>query len=193
AAGGAFDGETIGLSGAPTAPNFYDDPGFANTVFVLSGWFAPPVSVTSYMEIYGALAGSTPNTYTVTFPVPVTDVRVHLSSLASTATFGSPISKLSGQGTFVVAGTQVAGQFLDGSTPNDANGSVALPGTLTSFSFTLESLGDYRDGVGFAVAAARAASAVPEPLSAALVLVGLGAMVASRRTVQPSSTKPRLE
>jgi hypothetical protein len=87
---------------------------------------------------------------------------------------------------------QVRGAFSNASTPNDANGSVALPGTLTSFSFTLGSLGNYRDGVGFAVSAARAASAVPEPLSAALVLVGLGAMVACRRPVQPSSTKPRL-
>jgi hypothetical protein len=96
--------------------------------------------------------------YTVSFSAPVTNPRIHLASLASTIDFGKlPLSRLSGQGKFLVSGSKVTGSLLDGvPPPNDANGTIELLGTFSSFAFTARAVGTFSgggDGINFQVGA----------------------------------------
>jgi len=114
--------------------------------------FCPALSSSDMVEIVGT---SPAYSYTVTFSAPVTDPILHISSLASTLVFtGVTLTKLCGQNAFVVAGSQVSGICLDGSTPNDANGTVKVNGSVSSISFTAYwegCSGFTRDGIAIQV------------------------------------------
>lgn len=119
-----------------------------------SGWFSGPVSLQEAVEVYGKPSDPT-NRYTVTFSTPVTDLRIHLGSLASTMTFDQPITRLSGQSSFVVSGTTVTGAVNNAGLPTDANGTIGLNGTLNSISFTARGLPGVgaADGIALQIAA----------------------------------------
>jgi hypothetical protein len=96
--------------------------------------FCPPLASSDVVEF----AGTSPAySYTVTFGAPVTDPVLHIASLASTLVFsGVTLTKLCGQAAFVVAGNQITGDCVDGSQPNDTNGTVKVNGVVSSLSFT---------------------------------------------------------
>lgn len=113
------------ISGGVTDNSF---TGFNNA------FFAPPLASSDSVHFS---TNSSLSNYTITFSQPVTDPRLHLLSFASVLNFGAiPLTKLSGQETFVVAGSTVTGAANDFTTPTDANGTVQLTGTFTSVNFT---------------------------------------------------------
>ncbi len=114
--------------------------------------FCPALASSDMVEIVGT---SPAYSYTVTFGTPVTDPILHISSLASTLVFsGVTLTKVCGQDAFVVSGNQVSGLCLDGSTPNDANGTVKVNGLVSSLSFTAYwegCAGFTRDGIAIQI------------------------------------------
>jgi len=116
------------------------------------GVFCPPLLSSDVVELIGT---SPAYSYTVTFSAPVTDPILHFASLASTLVFsGVTLTKLCGQASFVVSGSQVSGDCVDGPTPNDANGTVQVNGVVSSLSFTAYwagCAGFTRDGVGIQI------------------------------------------
>jgi hypothetical protein len=119
-----------------------------------SGHFAGPVSLVKTIEVYGK-SQQVANTYTVTFSAPVTDVRVHLGSLASVVTFNQPVTRLSGQSSFRVTGSTVTGAVDNSDSLTDSNGTIGLSGTLNSFSFTTVGLPNVglADGIAMQISA----------------------------------------
>lgn len=118
------------IDGGVTSGSF---TGFDNVLFT------PPLTTSDVVQILGeSESDGTGFAYTVTFGSTVVDPVLHLLSLASTLTFdsGPVITRLSGDPGLTVAGNVVSGTTLDGTTPNDANGSVRLEGSFQSFSFT---------------------------------------------------------
>jgi hypothetical protein len=141
-ASGMFGPVAISLSGG--------DVSFGVTNGSFTGFdypfFTPPLATSDTVEVIAAENAS--HTYTVSFAMPVTNPRVHVYSLASTLTFNTTVIRVSGQAAFVVSGANaVVGEYLDGTTPNDANGTIELPGTMTGFTFTAEPLGAFSDGL----------------------------------------------
>ena len=119
-----------------------------------SGHFDGPVSLVKSIEVYGKSQQVT-NTYTVTFSAPVTDVRVHLGSLASVVTFNQPVTRISGQPSFSVTGSTVTGVVDNSGSITDSNGTIGLSGTFSSFSFTTVGLPNVglADGIAIQIAA----------------------------------------
>ena len=125
---GTLLGQSISLSGNHVDPASPLDG--SSTVFA-SAFFSPPLATSDAAVFYG----SPGYTYTLAFGAPVQDPVLHVSSLASTLQFpaGTQITKVSGEDTFTVSGSSVAG-VLAGSV--DANGTIQLTGTFTSIAFS---------------------------------------------------------
>lgn len=140
-----------------------------------SAAFTPSLPSSDMVEFRGH---SPAYSYTLTFSSPVTNPRLHLATLASTLDFGSiPLTRLSGDADFVVAGSTVTGAF-HGTT--DANGTVLLTGTFTSIPFTALWLGPTEvDGIDIQVGA----DPLPEPSFASCILLG-GVVALLRRRRQ---------
>ena len=124
----------------------------------------PPFSPSLALSDFVSFTADEPAlSYSVSFGAPVTDSVIHFGSLASTLTFngGIALTKVSGQSEFAVSGSTVTGNILDGVTPNDANGTILLNGTFSSFSFQAEKLPAVfsGDGINLQIGAA----AIPEP------------------------------
>ena len=124
----------------------------------------PPFSPSLALSDFVSFTADEPAlSYSVSFGAPVTDPVIHFGSLASTLTFngGIALTKVSGQSEFAVSGSTVTGNILDGVTPNDANGTILLNGTFSSFSFQAEKLPAVfsGDGINLQIGAA----AIPEP------------------------------
>lgn len=99
-----------------------------------NAYFCPPLANSDFVEFRGT---SPANSYVLTFSPPVTNPTLHILSLASTLTFsGVTLTALCGQNGFTVEGNTVTGLCLDGQTPNDANGTVQINGTVSSVTFT---------------------------------------------------------
>jgi len=99
-----------------------------------NAFFCPPLANSDFVEFRGT---SPANSYVLTFNPPVTNPTLHILSLASTLTFsGVTLTKMCGQNGFTVEGNTVSGLCIDGQTPNDANGTVQINGTVSSVSFT---------------------------------------------------------
>lgn len=147
---------SISISAVGTPPR--SDPSlFGGSVvsrIFSSGHFAGPVSLVKAIEVFGKSQQVT-NTYTVTFSTPVTDVRVHLGSLASVVTFNQPVTRLSGQSSFSVTGSTVTGAVDNSDSLTDSNGTIGLSGTLNSFSFTTVGLPNVglADGIAMQISA----------------------------------------
>jgi small-conductance mechanosensitive channel len=136
-------------------------------------FFTPPLAMSDVLQLRGPNPPST-DTYTVTFSTPVTAPRLHLNSLASTLTFSTPPTKLSGQADFVVAGNTVTGALHDGVSPNDSNGTIELLGTFSSFTFTAQAIGVFGTvGDGFNLQIGADISAIPEPGTLVLLTTGI--------------------
>jgi hypothetical protein len=143
-----------------------------------AAFFTPPLVTSDMVEPLGPNPSSTLS-YTVIFSSPLTNPRMHLRSLASVLTFsGVTLTKLSGETTFVVAGDTVTGAFDDTTSPgHDANGTIQLNGTFSSFVFTAQAVGVFTGGGdGFDLQIGAAAEAVPEPAPLVLLIAGLAAM-----------------
>jgi len=99
--------------------------------------FTPPLAASDLLHIR---ASSPASSFTLTFDFPIEDPIIHLVSFASTATFpGLAPVKLSGDATLTVSGETVSGVAI-GPPPipyNDSNGTIQLPGTFTSITFTV--------------------------------------------------------
>jgi hypothetical protein len=108
--------------------------------------FTPPLATSDNVSFLSPNPPST-YTYTVSFSTLVTNPRLHIRSLASTLTFSAALTKLSGQTDFMVSGNTVTGAFPGQVTdPNDANGTIELPGTFSAFTFTAQALGTFTGG-----------------------------------------------
>lgn len=113
-------------------------------------FFTPPIPSTDKIDVIAPLGSI--HAYAVSFSAPVTNPRIHISSLASTLTFDTTVTRLSGQDSFVVpAANVVVGELLDGPLPNDANGTIELIGTFSGFTFTAQPLGPYSDGLSLQI------------------------------------------
>ncbi len=147
---GVLNGSTVTLSSSAQDPFLGSVVDGTSTIFNDAALFRPALPRSDIMFIRANPAGVT---YTINFGQPVTNPVLHLQSLAATLTFAgvSPV-KVSGQSTFTVSGNQVIGSFL-GPPPspnNDANGTVRLPGTFTSVSFTAQWASGV-DGIGLQI------------------------------------------
>jgi len=143
------------------------------------GYFAPPLNLTDTVEIIGANPSGT-YTYTVSFASPITNPVFHIRSLASTLDFGTPLTQVSGQFDFLVAGDTVTGALHDFVDPQDANGTVQLVGSFSSIVITAQAIQDF-GGVGDGVDIQIGVTAVPEQGTLALFGTGLVVLTAMRR------------
>lgn len=157
------------------------DTSGSSTVFNHS-FFTPALATSDVVEILGPNPALT-FTYLVNFSSPVTNPRMHISSLASTLTFSSGVTKLSGQSDFSVAGNTVTGVLHDtGTDVTDSNGTIELGGTFSSFTFTAQATQTFLNtGDGIEVQIGADIAAVPLPGSGWLLLAGLGLLGLSRR------------
>lgn len=115
-------------------------------------FFTPPLAASDKVDVIAPQASI--HLYEISFSRAVTNPRLHIASLASTLTFDTSVVRVSGQDSFVVtAGNQVVGELLDGPVPNDANGTIELPGTFTGLTFTAEPLGPFSDGLSVQILA----------------------------------------
>lgn len=123
-------------------------------------------------------------TYTLSFSAAVTDPVLRLTSLASTLTFapGTVLSILENDGNLTLLDNQLSGVAIGAS---DANGIVQLDGTFSSFSFSAAFSGGGGDGFlvlpGIVPGNSTPTTPVPEPASAAMVLLGMGVLRLMRR------------
>jgi hypothetical protein len=157
---------------------------YLNNLYNRAGLFTGPVSLTEGLEVVGTANG---NIVTVTFSQPVLGVVMHFASLASTLTFDRPVTRLSGEAGFVVAGNTVSGA-VDGSL--DRSGSVLIGNVASSFTFDAFFLSAVNDGIGMQMFSGYAVAPVPEPASWALTAAGLLAVaggVAWRRAARVTS------
>ena len=141
--------------------------------FSSAALFTPALASSDYIEI---LVSPPSKTFTLTFSQAVTDPLMHVNSLASVFTFAgiNPV-KVSGNTHFAVSGNTVTGDNAQG----QSNGTLRLPGTFTSISFSGSYVGN--DGILIQVGF-DPLLAVPEPHMAALWMVGLaGVAFAARR------------
>lgn len=114
-------------------------------------FFTAPLVTSDVVEFLAPSPPKMATTHTVSFSTPVTNPRLHIGSLSSTLTFSTTPTRLSGQADFVVTGNTVTGAFHDSANPTDANGTIVLPGTFSSFTFRAQALDVYEpwggDGV----------------------------------------------
>lgn len=132
---GAWCGVAVTLSGGDINSGITDGS-FAGFNYP---FFTPQLMSSDMVEFLGPNPPSM-FTYTVSFTTPVTNPRLHIGSLASTLTFNTALTKLSGQADFVVVGNSVTGAYHDPASPTDSNGTVELAGTLSSFTFTSQAV-----------------------------------------------------
>ncbi|MFN0149635.1 MAG: hypothetical protein ACKVU1_02860 [bacterium] len=96
--------------------------------------FCPPLAAADVVEFIGT---SPALFYTITFGSPILDPVIHIRSLASELTFADvKLTRLCGDGGFVVESNVVRGVCLDGVDPNDANGTIQIEGLLSTLSFS---------------------------------------------------------
>jgi MYXO-CTERM domain-containing protein len=156
--------------------------------------FTPPLALSDSIG-YGSSA-ITPSSVSVTFSAPVTDVIIHISSLASTLTFALPdntpipVLYVSGSiGAGGVVGNQVIGQlaaFGPAACPTDVCGTIKLIGTFTAFNFssfyhTWPGVQQTIDGVDIQIGAESVDLPDGVPAPGALSLLGLGLFGLLRR------------
>jgi hypothetical protein len=112
--------------------------------------YSPPLATSDTVYVSGT---SPPSSYTVTFGAPASNVRIYLASFASKFTFGNnlQITKVSGDAVMLVSGNIASGVVNDSPPGYDTNGILALPGTLTSFTFTAEYDVGGTDGIYFQI------------------------------------------
>jgi hypothetical protein len=160
---GTLFGRPVTLSGtAVTAFSIVDGTA---TDFSDPTRFTPALPTSDRLDIAGTF--TTTATYTVAFGAAVTDPVFDFNSLASTVTFPSPVTKVSGDQTLTVSGNAVAGQ-ANGGTPTDSNGTVRLTGSFDHVTFTVVPNfgGGQPDGIEMQVGAAGltpAATPAPTP------------------------------
>jgi hypothetical protein len=172
-ASGTLGGAAVEIAGGDINFALLDGSG---AIFANSGVFSPAIPLSDWVEITGSF--TTTFKYTITFGAAVTDPILHIGSLASTITFtGIPVTKLSGEAAFVVAGSSVTGEFG----ANDRSGTILLSGTFTTISFSVDALALYtndRDGIALQIGTAQP---VPEPIVSALLSAAALALASSRR------------
>jgi hypothetical protein len=169
-ASGSLGPITVSFSGSDLSVGVTDN---TFTAFN-SAAFTPPLATTDTVEFRGQFPATS---YTLGFSSPVTNPRLHLATLASTLDFGSiPLTKLSGDADFVVAGSTVDGEF-HGST--DSNGTILLTGTFTSISFSATFGATPNDGDGIDIQVG--ADLVPEPATPLAVAAIAPLSLVSRR------------
>jgi hypothetical protein len=160
---GTLFGRPVTLSGtAVTAFSIVDGTA---TDFSDPTRFTPALPTSDRLDIAGTF--TTTATYTVAFGAAVTDPVFDFNSLASTVTFPSPVTKVSGDQTLTVSGNAVTGQ-ANGGTPTDSNGTVRLAGSFDHVTFTVvpNFAGGQPDGIEMQVGAAGltpAATPTPAP------------------------------
>ncbi len=146
--------------------------------------YTPSLALSDYVEFIGH--GVAPYSNSVTFSAPVTDIVLHIHSLASVLTFTRPdnspitVNYVSGSlSNGTISGNSVAGLLSNSGPsicPSDVCGTVTLLGTFTGFNFTSYyytwpgSPALPIDGIGIHIGAN--VETVPAP--GALTLLGLG-------------------
>ena len=143
-ASGTVRGVTVALSGTDVQAGAELDGGFTGFA---AAHFSPPAANTDAI----AFAATDGSSYQLTFGAPVTDPIIHLASLGSVLEFsaGTSVSKVSGQPTFSVAGTEVRGAAGAAGAPNnDANGTIRLSGSFSTIQFTATPLPEFPNGDG---------------------------------------------
>ncbi|MDX3695983.1 hypothetical protein PV726_37845 [Streptomyces europaeiscabiei] len=160
---GKLNGSDVTLTGRGTGVSTDPPPlgtAILNGTFTGFGTdrFTPPLPASDLTEIVGLKGEST---FIVNFSDKMTDLVLHLGSLASTLVFqdlptGTEVTKLSGDEDFRVQGNTVTGEAYQppqGSTePTDSDGSVRIrpPTPLRQIEFTLKPRfdgGSVHDGV----------------------------------------------
>ncbi len=103
--------------------------------------------------------------YVIEFAAPIQDPVIHLTSVASVLTFEVPVTRVSGDETFTVAGNVVRGTNNDirPQPNNDSNGTIRLTGTFTRIAFGAERSGERIDGFFLQVGGTLAPGVPPPP------------------------------
>jgi len=176
-------------TGAPIYPDVQNGASVAN-VFS-APWFAGPLSMSEALTVNIPAQSNFPivvsHDFVFSFSRAVQDVRVSLGSFASKAIAGNEFGWMatvreSGQAGFTTTSCTLAtcifGALSNASIPNDANGTVLIPGVSNQLRlrFSPVLLG-IPDGVWLQISATPTASPVPEPASWALLLAGGAALL----------------
>ncbi len=134
-ASGSLLGHSVTLSPNPTGE--VDPPPASTTNGTAPTWnhsyFTPPIPQSDAIHFVANTSG---NSYQLQFGAPISNPILHIDSLGSTLSFaGSPsITRVSGESTFTVAGSDVFGQA---DTPgNDSSGTVQFNGTFSELDFS---------------------------------------------------------
>lgn len=179
ATSGTLGGSTVTLAGNGVDALY--EGGFVASLFS-APHFAAPVSLDQAVSLITPSPFCCYSQFVLSFSAPVQGLRLHLASMASELVFDATPTKVSGQESLVVAGNTVTGAGLDGPTPNDANGTIAFAGTISTLTITFaRSVVASSDNLFIQVAA----QPVPEPATWLLWLSGATALgaVARRRRV----------
>lgn len=188
---GNLGGATVTLNACDTNYAVLDgsSTGYANANYT------PALALSDTVEVLGH--GVTPYANSVTFSAPVTNIVLHIASLASTLTFTLrdntpiPVVYVSGSiGAGGVVGNSVIGQLSNSgpsACPTDVCGTVTLLGTFTAFNFT----SFYHtwpggqaapvDGIGLQIGAESVQLDQSAPAPGALSLLALGLLGLRRR------------
>jgi hypothetical protein len=129
-AAGLLCGHDITMSGHAGSVSVLD----GSAVFASSAFSPPlPTSNTAY------IVAMTGRVFEITFGTPIQDPVLHLASCGSVLDFAPQMpAEVDGDGAFTVSGSTVSGQLMN---PADANGTVRLPGTFTSLTFSVTTAG----------------------------------------------------
>jgi hypothetical protein len=127
---GLLCGHDITLAGQAGSVDIIE----GSAVFASSA-FSPPLPASNT----GYIVAMTGRVFEITFGAPIQDPVLHLASCGSTLDFAPQIpAEVSGDAAFTVSGSTVSGQPMN---PADANGTVRVPGTFTSLTFSVTTAG----------------------------------------------------
>ena len=195
------DGHSGSLGATAVSINHYDSAApqwYGSSAGFELPFFTGPMSIGEAITISVAPGGLTSSR--INFSHPVQDVHLSLLSLGSLVYIGNErgrqAQRVSGDSRFSTFCSYeipcIHGQAYNGATPSDGNGTVLISGLSSLISLSFRSQNTlYSDAMNLQISGVSTAplAAVPEPASALLLALGVGAVLGRRQMVRARPTR----